>query len=365
MRLLMRVQILKSLSIFSALVYLCLVTSAYAQAVKVDGGARNPQARPNSNFCVSVPEFPSPFCIDPTARTSHGYFDSMAADRLPRLSRVRDELKQLPQTEALSATISSINGKYRQRYEMALRCTSCATSNGDWYLDGRSYGSRDAAIAAIVFEYSAELELARDAERTRIQQQIDADSVAAADAEAKQSEAVAAAAAAEAAAAESVAENEQQKSSKAQENSDRAGTMAIAVFIGIIVIIAIAIWLLPTIIAFRRRHAYRWIILVISLLGPLWLVALIWAIFPSDKSLIDPVVGNVTGLGQRNAGDTIGAAKFGAERGYSDDARSAGAPAALNATAIEKLERLSELYKRGVLTDDEFAAEKEKLLSRI
>jgi len=97
----------------------------------------------------------------------------------------------------------------------------------------------------------------------------------------------------------------------------------------------------------------------------MWLVALIWAIFPSDKPIIDPVVGNVTGLGQRNAGDTIGAAKFGTERGYSDDARASGAPEALNATAIEKLERLAELHKRGVLNDEEFSREKERIIAII
>ena len=150
-----------------------------------------------------------------------------------------------------------------------------------------------------------------------------------------------------------------------QNSEENMGNIAIVIGVILLCIVVLAIWLLPTIIAFKRGHAYKWIILVISILGPLWIVALVWAIFPSDKSLIDPVVGNVTGLGQRNAGDTIGAAKFGAERGYSDDARSAGAPEALNATAIEKLERLSELYKRGVLTDDEFSAEKEKILSRI
>lgn len=150
-----------------------------------------------------------------------------------------------------------------------------------------------------------------------------------------------------------------------QNSEENIGNIAIVIGIILLCIVALAIWLLPTIIAFKRGHAYKWIILVISILGPLWLVALVWAIFPSDKSIIDPVVGNVTGLGQRNAGDTIGAAKFGAERGYSDDARSAGAPEALNATAMEKLERLAELYKRGALNEEEFSREKERLLSRI
>ena len=37
-----------------------------------------------------------------------------------------------------------------------------------------------------------------------------------------------------------------------------------------------------------------------------WLAAFIWAVWPSDKSLIDPIAGNVTGKGSRNSGDTFG-----------------------------------------------------------
>ena len=38
--------------------------------------------------------------------------------------------------------------------------------------------------------------------------------------------------------------------------------------------------------------------------------------WPSEKSLIDPIAGNVTGKGLRNSGDTIGSINFGVERGY-------------------------------------------------
>ena len=51
----------------------------------------------------------------------------------------------------------------------------------------------------------------------------------------------------------------------------------------------------------------------------LWLAAIIWAVYPAEKSLIDPVVGNPTGTGYRNAGDTIGSAQYGAERGYAQE----------------------------------------------
>ena len=81
----------------------------------------------------------------------------------------------------------------------------------------------------------------------------------------------------------------------------------------------IAICLLPYLIARKRGHAYRNIILVLCIFGIFgvpWVIALIWAIYPSEKSLIDPVMGNPTGVGQRNVGDTLGAVAYGRERGY-------------------------------------------------
>ena len=80
----------------------------------------------------------------------------------------------------------------------------------------------------------------------------------------------------------------------------------------------IAICLLPYFIARSRGHAYRNIILVLcifGIFGVTWVIALIWAIYPSEKSLIDPVMGNPTGVGHRNVGDTLGAVAYGRERG--------------------------------------------------
>ena len=82
--------------------------------------------------------------------------------------------------------------------------------------------------------------------------------------------------------------------------------------IGLIVVLLI-IGLIPAFIAYSRKHAYRHIILVLCIFGSwtgiLWLVAFIWSVWPSEKSLIDPVVGNVTGTGQRSTGHSIGEVK--------------------------------------------------------
>ena len=53
--------------------------------------------------------------------------------------------------------------------------------------------------------------------------------------------------------------------------------------------------------------------------GVPWLAAFIWAVWPTNKSLIDPIAGNVTGKGSRNSGDTIGSLEYGRERGYADE----------------------------------------------
>jgi hypothetical protein len=86
-----------------------------------------------------------------------------------------------------------------------------------------------------------------------------------------------------------------------------------------LLVVVVAIIFVPAVIAFMRGHSYKWIILVLCvatfITGITWIVALVWAVWPSNKSLADPVLGNVTGTGQRNAGDTIGSVQHGIERG--------------------------------------------------
>ena len=72
-------------------------------------------------------------------------------------------------------------------------------------------------------------------------------------------------------------------------------------------ILCVLVALLPAIIAFWRNHSYRWVILALTIFcwtGIVWVIALAWAIWPSNKSLADPVIGNPTGTGLRNVGDT-------------------------------------------------------------
>jgi len=136
------------------------------------------------------------------------------------------------------------------------------------------------------------------------------------------------------------------------------------------VLAALLIFFLPSIFAFKRNHAYKNIILVLNIFGftgIAWLIALIWAIYPSEKSLIDPVLGNFTGTGTKNVGDTIGEVTYGSERGY-ETAKSGNLgskltkPNLVNDDLVAQLERLSRLHAAGSLSDDEYRKLKNDLL---
>jgi len=110
---------------------------------------------------------------------------------------------------------------------------------------------------------------------------------------------------------------------------DGLGSLLLGLFFLALAAAFIAVCLLPYLIARSRGHAYRNIILVLCIFGIFgvpWVIALIWAIYPSEKSLIDPVMGNPTGVGSRNAGDTLGAAAYGRDRGYATEHAAAPAP---------------------------------------
>ena len=63
-------------------------------------------------------------------------------------------------------------------------------------------------------------------------------------------------------------------------------------------------YLLPFWIALYRHHVYKWVILVLTIgggwTGFLWLGSLVWAVWPDNKSLVDPLAGNVTDVEKKN-----------------------------------------------------------------
>ena len=121
-------------------------------------------------------------------------------------------------------------------------------------------------------------------------------------------------------------------------------------------VICILFWM-PSKVAKKRGHAYTNIIQLLNLAaiftGVTWFIAAAWALFPSEKSLIDPLVGNVTGLGRRNAGDTIGAVKHGMNRGVE-----------LEKETDAQIDSLIDMRSKGLISDDEFKRKKLGILQR-
>jgi hypothetical protein len=137
------------------------------------------------------------------------------------------------------------------------------------------------------------------------------------------------------------------------------------VVLGILaVLVLLLVYGLPTYIAFKRNHHFKWIILAINVIlgasGIGWLIAFVWAVWPQDKSLADPLLGNPTGTGRRNSGHTLGEMRASAAQTESSLGGAGTASAALDA-----IDRLSKLAERGAITPEEFSAKKATLLNQV
>jgi hypothetical protein len=133
--------------------------------------------------------------------------------------------------------------------------------------------------------------------------------------------------------------------------------------VALIVLLVVILFFMPAIVAFLRSHHYRWIILLLNAFGftgVCWLIAMGWAVWPSEKSLADPILGNVTGLGSRNAGDVLGAMDLGRGRGLDQEARMVSG--SIPTSDLARLEKLASLKAAGTLTDEEFTVQKALLL---
>ena len=117
------------------------------------------------------------------------------------------------------------------------------------------------------------------------------------------------------------------------------------------------IFWIPSTVAKKRGHAYVNIIQLLNFAAIFtvvtWFIAAAWALFPSEKSLIDPLVGNVTGLGRRNVGDTIGAVKHGMSRGNE-----------LEKDTDKLIDNLIDMRSKGLISDEEFKRKKIGIIQR-
>lgn len=112
---------------------------------------------------------------------------------------------------------------------------------------------------------------------------------------------------------------------------------------------AILVALIPTIIAFRRKHPHRWLILVLNVLfsatGIGWIIALIWSLnsLPFTKDFHGKL-----GTVRVEPGDkSLQVAQV-----HADD-------------PTDQLHRLKQLHASGVLTDAEYQSARRPLLARL
>jgi hypothetical protein len=127
--------------------------------------------------------------------------------------------------------------------------------------------------------------------------------------------------------------------------------IAIDIFLGIAFLIVGIIYILPTIVAFRRDHPNRWIILVINVaLGGTiigWGAALIWAMRSAHR------VGSASGGGESGLNLFINDVKR---------IQVVEPPPVPQASLSQELERLHNLVAKGAISQTEFEGLKTKLL---
>jgi hypothetical protein len=124
------------------------------------------------------------------------------------------------------------------------------------------------------------------------------------------------------------------------------------IVLGIALLIAGIFYIVPSIVAFRRSHPNRWIILVINLAfgGTIigWGIALAWAMRAAHR------VGSTSGGGESGLNLFINDAK---------KIQVVEPPPISHASVAQELERLHDLLTRGAISQVEFDGLKASLLS--
>lgn len=141
-------------------------------------------------------------------------------------------------------------------------------------------------------------------------------------------------------------------------NDDSAAYLVIA----IILAIGALIYCIPSIVAFRRRHPNRWLILAINVFlggtGFVWVCCLIWAF----HKIHNPVESNNGQTSGGESGLNLFANDVKTVR-IADNKYDSIKYDASHSDYLAQLEQLATLKDRGVLSEEEFKAQKEKLLS--
>jgi len=131
----------------------------------------------------------------------------------------------------------------------------------------------------------------------------------------------------------------------------------------IIFVIIFVVYFLPSFIAYHRQHHFKHIILIINIFaatGIAWIIAFIWAIFPKEKSIVDPFVGNPTGIGHRNSGAVIGESISDAHETI--NTKKAIQKKLSSSKKIKEIEKLSNLLDQGKISKNEYEQLKKDLI---
>ena len=131
--------------------------------------------------------------------------------------------------------------------------------------------------------------------------------------------------------------------------------LVIFILIGLAGIGALGLWLLPAYLAFKRQHQFKWVITAMAVTSPFffgvtWLIALVWVVWPSNKTIVDPIV--TAADGSRNLGDTFSTVttRFKVQ----DKSRK---------SLESKLEEIERLYRDQKISEEERKALREKAIS--
>ncbi|MEO5807729.1 superinfection immunity protein [Devosia sp.] len=135
------------------------------------------------------------------------------------------------------------------------------------------------------------------------------------------------------------------------------GTTVVVVlgFYGVVLIVGLIIYVLPSIVAFKRQHPNRWIILAINLAlggtGIAWLGSLVWAFNAVHKS--------PTGSDGGESGINL----------FANDpviVRTERAPSTRSiAESVDLLERVNDLLAKGLISQDEHGSMRRAALDEI
>jgi apolipoprotein N-acyltransferase len=142
----------------------------------------------------------------------------------------------------------------------------------------------------------------------------------------------------------------------------------------IVTVIAVAVYLIPTIIAYQRKHHYRRIILginvIFGLTGLGYLVAFVWAVWPKETAVFDVVTNDPT-TNSSEAGQKI-YGKMGTNvKAFRNALNSSSSTSpqesqpsndVLNNNYEDILRSLAKLRDDGIITEEEFSNKKKSIL---